>query len=150
MKSAEVPACPERNHSSSQMFRKYRQSWKRSDGRDLEPRIRGFLWSQDSFHHSQQTSPQVCTLLQTSEPQNKHDKHMGKIVKGPGILNNKDCQLHFDGYVSFYCLRTVVPNLWVMTPLAVEPTLLQGLPKTICISDVYITIWSSNKIIVMK
>lgn len=43
----------------------------------------------------------------------------------------------------------VVFNLWVVTPLEVE-IFSQGLPMTIGISDIYVVIHSSSRIIVMK
>lgn len=46
--------------------------------------------------------------------------------------------------------KPVVLSLWVGTPWGVQMTFLQGLPKTICISDIYLMIPNSGKIIVMK
>jgi len=44
----------------------------------------------------------------------------------------------------------VVLNLWLVAPLGGGTTLSQGSPKTICISDIYITIHKSSKITVSE
>ena len=53
-------------------------------------------------------------------------------------------------FYQFRSFRTVVLNLWVMTPLGAQTPLSEGLPITICISYTYIKIHNSSKFTVMK